>query len=53
MEELVEIGGGDGEEFEAFEDWDGIVGGFIEHALIEFEPGKFSVDEHGKVSSGL
>jgi hypothetical protein len=45
-EELIEVGGGDGEELEAFEEWDGVVAGFIENSLVEFEPAEFAIHEH-------
>ena len=38
LEEFVEVGTDDGEELEAFEQRIGRVQGFIQHALIEFEP---------------
>ena len=53
LEELIEVGAGDGEELESFEE--GFVGAFglLEDALVEFEPGEFAVDEvHGVGRSG-
>jgi hypothetical protein len=54
LEELVEVGRGDGEEFDAFEEWEVIAEGFVEDALVEFQPGEFAVEEgsgHGRVAA--
>ena len=51
LEELVEVGRGDGEEFDAFEEGKVIAEGFVEDALVEFQPGEFAVEEgsgHGR-----
>jgi hypothetical protein len=45
LEELVEIRRGDGEEFETLQEGDLLALGFLEDALIEFEPGEFAIDE--------
>ena len=44
LEEFVEIGAGDGEELDAVEKRELGAKGFVEDALIEFEPGEFAVE---------
>ncbi len=44
-EELVQVRRGDGEELESFEERVARVGRLVEHALVEFQPTEFSVDE--------
>ena len=39
LEKLVQIGGGDGKELEAFEQGQGLSQGLIKDALVEFKPG--------------
>ena len=45
LEEFVEVGGGDGQEAEAFKEGVGGVAGFFEDALVEFKPAQLAVDE--------
>ena len=45
LEELVEIRRSDGEEFETLQEGNLFALGFLEDALIEFEPGEFAIDE--------
>jgi hypothetical protein len=45
FEELVEVGAGDGEELDAFEEWVGGVERFVEDALVEREPAEFAAEE--------
>lgn len=44
LEKLIEIGSGDGEEFNTVQDGEVGTQGFVENALVEFEPGEFAVD---------
>jgi hypothetical protein len=43
--EFVQVGGGDGEELQAFEEGKAFVGRFVQHPLVEFEPTEFPVEE--------
>ena len=45
FEKLIEIGVGNREEFDAFEEGVGGVEGFVENALIEFEPTEFATEK--------
>ena len=45
LNEFVEVGRGDGEELDAFEEWVGFVLRFFEHATIEEEPGFVTIEE--------
>jgi peroxiredoxin Q/BCP len=47
LEELVEVGADDAEEFDAFEQGEGLIEGLLEDALVEFEPAEFPGDEMG------
>ncbi len=46
--EFVQIGGGYGEELQAFEQGDGRIGRLVKDALVEFEPAQFTVEERGE-----
>jgi hypothetical protein len=53
LEELVEIAGGDGEEFDAFEQGIGGVLGFFEHAPVKAEPGFVAAQEKALSALGF
>jgi hypothetical protein len=44
-EELVQVGGGDGQELEALQQGHAPIERFVEYALVELEPAQFAVDE--------
>ena len=48
--EFVEVGGGDGDEAQAFEQGMARVFGLLDDAAVEGEPGEFAVDEAGRVA---
>ena len=50
--EFVEVAGGDGEEFDAFEERIGGVFCLFEHAAIEFEPGGIAAVEKLRLGGG-
>ena len=52
LEELVEIRSGDGEELETLQEGNLLALGFLEDALVEFEPREFAIDE-GHVRSAV
>jgi hypothetical protein len=45
LKKLVEVGGGDGEEFDAFEKRNIIALGLVQNALIELNPREFAIQE--------
>ena len=49
LEEFVEVGADDSEEFEAFEERLSRILGFFEYALVEFEPTEFTIEVRGGV----
>ena len=51
-EELVQVGGEDGEELEPLEQGDAVVLGLVEDAAVELQPGEFAVDVQGRVVQG-
>ena len=49
LEELVQIGAGDAEELEAFQERIAGVARLIQHALIKLQPAQLAIDEMGRL----
>ena len=52
LEELIQIGMGDAEKLDAFEQGDGGIQRLVQDSLIEFEPGQFAIEETGRDRPG-
>src|SRR5260370_27202689 len=53
LKEFVEITGGDGQKFHAFEQRIAEIPGFFEHAPIKFQPRFFAVEEGSAIAQSL
>src|ERR1700724_2996860 len=53
LKEFVQIAGGDGQKFHAFEQRIAEIAGFFEHAPIKFQPRVFAVEESGAITQSL
>ena len=53
LKEFVQIAGGDGQKFNAFQQRIAEIPGFFEHAPIKFQPRCFAVQKRGTIAQSL